>query len=97
MVQQQQQLLQVLSVAVYNHYKRIYHSSVQKGTEGDLGSPKAETEDDDSVELEKSNVLLMGSTGLVTKASALSCLLYGTCSSGGEMNCGYGPITFRLL
>jgi hypothetical protein len=24
--------LQVLSVAVYNHYKRIYHQSVQKGS-----------------------------------------------------------------
>ncbi|XP_058097531.1 CLP protease regulatory subunit CLPX1, mitochondrial-like isoform X2 [Magnolia sinica] len=59
----QERAKKVLSVAVYNHYKRIYHASVQKGTEGDLGSPKAETKDDDSVELEKSNVLLMGPTG----------------------------------
>ncbi|XP_058070949.1 uncharacterized protein LOC131219986 [Magnolia sinica] len=69
-------LFQVLSVAVYNHYKRIYHASVQKGTKGDLGSPKAETEDDDSVELEKNNVLLMGPTGSVTNASSLSYLLW---------------------
>lgn len=24
-------ILQVLAVAVYNHYKRIYHASLQKG------------------------------------------------------------------
>lgn len=37
----------VLSVAVYNHYKRIMHGA----------------KDDDEVELEKSNVLLVGQTG----------------------------------
>lgn len=36
----------VLSVAVHNHYKRMFHAS-----------------DDDGVELEKSNVLLVGPTG----------------------------------
>ncbi|EXC32492.1 ATP-dependent Clp protease ATP-binding subunit ClpX [Morus notabilis] len=45
----------VLSVGVYNHYKRIYQASLQKKTGGD--------DDDDNVELEKSNVLLMGPTG----------------------------------
>jgi ATP-dependent Clp protease ATP-binding subunit ClpX len=54
--------LQVLSVAVYNHYKRIYHQSVQKGTGADLGSD-GEADAEDNVELEKSNVLLMGPTG----------------------------------
>ena len=39
-----------LSVAVYNHYKRILH--------------KAERRDDDEVELQKSNVLLLGPTGV---------------------------------
>jgi ATP-dependent Clp protease ATP-binding subunit ClpX len=39
----------VLSVAVYNHYKRIAHQ--QKNS------------DEDSVEIEKSNILLMGPTG----------------------------------
>ncbi|CAK9195195.1 unnamed protein product [Sphagnum troendelagicum] len=40
----------ILSVAVYNHYKRIYFESLRKGN-------------NDVVELEKSNVLLMGPTG----------------------------------
>ncbi|KAM3338232.1 CLP protease regulatory subunit CLPX1, mitochondrial [Capsicum galapagoense] len=55
----QERAKKVLSVGVYNHYKRIYHASMQKG-------PGAETTKDDSeenVELEKSNVLLMGPTG----------------------------------
>lgn len=38
-----------LSVAVYNHYKRINHNLVEKA--------------DDGVELEKSNILLVGPTG----------------------------------
>nr|XP_043617028.1 CLP protease regulatory subunit CLPX3, mitochondrial-like [Erigeron canadensis] len=54
----QQRAKKVLSVAVYNHYKRIYHGSLQKNPE------KSKTEDDDdNVDLEKSNVLLMGPTG----------------------------------
>ncbi|KAI3778943.1 hypothetical protein L2E82_08333 [Cichorium intybus] len=44
-----EQATMVLSVAVYNHYKRIYHTF--------------EKQDVDHVELEKSNVLLMGPTG----------------------------------
>ncbi|KAL5982810.1 hypothetical protein ACLOJK_016887 [Asimina triloba] len=64
----QERAKKVLSVAVYNHYKRIYHASMQKGTEDNSESPKAKVYDDDeidddSVELEKSNVLLMGPTG----------------------------------
>uniref|UniRef100_A0A1J3FJ80 ATP-dependent Clp protease ATP-binding subunit ClpX n=1 Tax=Noccaea caerulescens TaxID=107243 RepID=A0A1J3FJ80_NOCCA len=47
----------VLSVAVYNHYKRIYHTSMKKG------SAAQAIDDDDNVELDKSNVLLMGPTG----------------------------------
>ena len=39
----------VLSVAVYNHYKRVNHNLVEKP--------------DDGVELEKSNILLVGPTG----------------------------------
>ncbi|GMI88702.1 hypothetical protein like AT1G33360 [Hibiscus trionum] len=52
----------VLSVAVYNHYKRIYHASLEKGSgveEASLAAP----EDNENVELEKSNVLLVGPTG----------------------------------
>ncbi|XP_054788103.1 CLP protease regulatory subunit CLPX1, mitochondrial-like [Prosopis cineraria] len=52
----------VLSVAVYNHYKRIHHASLQKGSGADSANSKA-LDDDDIVELEKSNVLLMGPTG----------------------------------
>ena len=39
----------VLSVAVYNHYKRIAHNEANKDTEG--------------VEIQKSNILLVGPTG----------------------------------
>lgn len=58
----QQRAKKVLSVAVYNHYKRIYHASLQKGSGGESGIPNT-IDDDDKVELEKSNVLLMGPTG----------------------------------
>lgn len=52
----------VLSVAVYNHYKRIYHSTLRKGPGAESGTLEA-IDDEDNVELEKSNVLLMGPTG----------------------------------
>ncbi|KAL5726925.1 CLP protease regulatory subunit clpx1 [Ranunculus cassubicifolius] len=55
----QERAKKVLSVAVYNHYKRIYHESQQKSAE-DSASAEA---DDNAVELEKSNVLVMGPTG----------------------------------
>ncbi|KAK3182667.1 hypothetical protein Dsin_029953 [Dipteronia sinensis] len=57
----QEQAKKVLSVAVYNHYKRIYHASLQKTSRVESGNNKAEN--DDVVELEKSNVLMMGPTG----------------------------------
>ncbi|KAK6915847.1 Phytocyanin domain [Dillenia turbinata] len=53
----------VLSVAVYNHYKRIHHASLQKGSDLEAGYAEVGNEDGESVELEKSNVLLMGPTG----------------------------------
>lgn len=43
----------VLSVAVYNHYKRIQHQGEKKSTK----------ESKDGVELQKSNILLIGPTG----------------------------------
>jgi len=51
----QDEAKKVLSVAVYNHYKRI----------NSLGKKKEEGEDDDlsDVEIEKSNILLLGPTG----------------------------------
>ncbi|XP_052302030.1 CLP protease regulatory subunit CLPX1, mitochondrial isoform X1 [Populus trichocarpa] len=65
----QQRAKKVLSVAVYNHYKRIHLESVKKCTtwearcNADSGNEKAETMDEEEVELEKSNILLMGPTG----------------------------------
>jgi ATP-dependent Clp protease ATP-binding subunit ClpX len=63
----------ILSVAVYNHYKRIYFESLRKGnvkpsnSEGlgglSMGLSDDEGYENDVVELEKSNVLLMGPTG----------------------------------
>ncbi|KAK4799768.1 hypothetical protein SAY86_025133 [Trapa natans] len=58
----QQRAKKVLSVAVYNHYKRIYNASLQKGSKEESGTTGA-VDEDDNVELEKSNVLLMGPTG----------------------------------
>jgi len=54
----------VLAVAVYNHFKRISHASSCKES-GCVTPDKGRVDDDgsDSVELEKSNVLLMGPTG----------------------------------
>ncbi|MDP2342982.1 MAG: ATP-dependent Clp protease ATP-binding subunit ClpX [Deltaproteobacteria bacterium] len=48
----------VLSVAVYNHYKRINTKVGQKGQRADGSSHRG-----DGVELSKSNVLLIGPTG----------------------------------
>ncbi|KAG7025120.1 CLP protease regulatory subunit CLPX3, mitochondrial [Cucurbita argyrosperma subsp. argyrosperma] len=58
----QEKAKKVLSVAVHNHYKRIYHASLQKGSGTESGT-QDRIDDDDNVELEKSNVLLMGPTG----------------------------------
>jgi ATP-dependent Clp protease ATP-binding subunit ClpX len=46
----QDEAKKVLSVAVYNHYKRINHNSATSG-------------DKDGVEIQKSNILLVGPTG----------------------------------
>ncbi len=54
----------VLSVAVYNHYKRILSlpkTSAQKGRKGKKSDEAPQTND---VEIQKSNVLLIGSTGV---------------------------------
>ncbi|KAK6117732.1 hypothetical protein DH2020_048521 [Rehmannia glutinosa] len=65
----QERAKKVLSVAVYNHYKRIYNDSSESilkvrpaGAESS-GSDNAEGTDNENVELEKSNILLMGPTG----------------------------------
>ena len=53
-----------LSVAVYNHYKRILSDEKKhpKGKKGKQAEPSEEREDE--VELQKSNVLLIGPTGV---------------------------------
>ncbi|KAE8671026.1 hypothetical protein F3Y22_tig00112000pilonHSYRG00241 [Hibiscus syriacus] len=51
----------VLSVAVYNHYKRIYHASLEKGSR--VEASLEALEENENVEIEKSNVLFVGPTG----------------------------------
>ncbi len=60
----QPQAKKVLSVAVHNHYKRILHTQ-QQGVRAGGSSRKVATAmpDPNDVEIEKSNVLLMGPTG----------------------------------
>ena len=54
-----------LSVAVYNHYKRILSKENQKPAKGkSKKQAKAEIADEDEIELQKSNVLLLGPTGV---------------------------------
>jgi ATP-dependent Clp protease ATP-binding subunit ClpX len=56
----QAQAKKVLSVAVHNHYKRILHSQQMEAKKAN--SPR-KMPDPNDVELEKSNVLLLGPTG----------------------------------
>ena len=59
----------VLSVAVYNHYKRIRHLSEQPKKKKkfsftlDVDPAKEQEAADDDIEIEKSNILLLGPTG----------------------------------
>ncbi|XP_057546072.1 CLP protease regulatory subunit CLPX1, mitochondrial-like [Amaranthus tricolor] len=57
----QEKAKKVLSVAVYNHYKRIYYEALQRQS-GESGNVKSDPTDE-VVELEKSNILVMGPTG----------------------------------
>ncbi|XP_071686184.1 CLP protease regulatory subunit CLPX1, mitochondrial isoform X1 [Rutidosis leptorrhynchoides] len=58
----QERAKKVLAVAVYNHYKRISIDTSQKPA-GHSRNDKTNMDDDEAVELEKSNILLMGPTG----------------------------------
>ncbi|AQK87682.1 CLP protease regulatory subunit CLPX1 mitochondrial [Zea mays] len=53
----------VLSVAVHNHYKRIYNESSNKCSVKSWVRGGVATNSDDVIELEKSNILLIGPTG----------------------------------
>ncbi|GJN15045.1 hypothetical protein PR202_gb01931 [Eleusine coracana subsp. coracana] len=55
-------VLQVLSVAVHNHYKRIYNESSNKWKSSACGSVSTSSGDEE-IELEKSNILLIGPAG----------------------------------
>ncbi len=57
----QEDAKKVMSVAVYNHYKRLKSFFANQKAEDDLFSDK--TPEDDDVEIDKSNVLLLGPTG----------------------------------
>ncbi|CAH9110181.1 unnamed protein product [Cuscuta europaea] len=59
----QERAKKVLAVAVYNHYKRIYNDSAQKWDPEKNGSDMLKETEEEVVELEKSNILLMGPTG----------------------------------
>ncbi|KAE8672360.1 CLP protease regulatory subunit X isoform 2 [Hibiscus syriacus] len=72
----QERAKKVLSVAVYNHYMRIYHESLHKRPAGDSGSNIADVLEDDIVELEKSNILLMGPTGSGYVGEDVESILY---------------------
>ncbi|KAL9237409.1 hypothetical protein vseg_011959 [Gypsophila vaccaria] len=57
----QQKAKKVLSVAVYNHYKRIYIETLHRQSEESSNAKPDPI--DEHVELEKSNILVMGPTG----------------------------------
>ncbi len=60
----QSQAKKVLSVAVHNHYKRILHAQQQAARNGSAKKKIATAlPDPNDVEIEKSNVLLIGPTG----------------------------------
>ncbi|MDJ1177431.1 ATP-dependent protease ATP-binding subunit ClpX [Roseofilum sp. BLCC_M91] len=57
----QEEAKKVLSVAVYNHYKRL--SFIQSKTNSGTNTNGGKTGTDDNIELHKSNILLVGPTG----------------------------------
>lgn len=58
----QEHAKKVMSVAVYNHYKRVMTDNKQKAEEGKTGAKQASNKFD-GVEIEKSNMLMIGPTG----------------------------------
>jgi len=53
----------VLAVAVHNHYKRILHQSIPEEQDPDDGQDNGVEKNKKDVEIEKSNILLIGPTG----------------------------------
>ncbi len=60
----QDEAKRVLSVAVYNHYKRILSKPKKEDKKVKKNTPKEEVKENDNVEIQKSNVLLLGPTGV---------------------------------
>ena len=54
----QEQAKKVISVAVYNHYKRVFSQTAKAQTDG-----KEQMAEDEEVRIEKSNILMIGPTG----------------------------------
>lgn len=54
----QEQAKKVVSVAVYNHYKRVYAESIRK-----MGKDVSANDGQEEVSIEKSNILMIGPTG----------------------------------
>lgn len=54
----QEHAKKVISVAVYNHYKRVYAESIRKTV-----GKKGQIEDREDIRIEKSNILMVGPTG----------------------------------
>ncbi|MGE0201641.1 MAG: ATP-dependent protease ATP-binding subunit ClpX [Candidatus Melainabacteria bacterium] len=67
----QEDAKKILGVAVYNHYKRIAHNAAMKEAQKEQKEPKDADKEkitsrlsgDNSVEIQKSNILLIGPTG----------------------------------
>ncbi|CAN1835047.1 CLP protease regulatory subunit CLPX1, mitochondrial [Linum perenne] len=92
----QERAKKVLSVAVYNHYKRIYHETIQRSA-GDSSNNKKDVMDDDSVELEKSNILLMGPTGSGNCQRPFVCLVAKFSLQAGYVGEDVESILYKLL
>ncbi|KAK4489720.1 hypothetical protein RD792_000354 [Penstemon davidsonii] len=72
----QERAKKVLSVAVYNHYKRIYGDSSSQRPAGSTDSERGEGTEIENVELEKSNILVMGPTGSGYVGEDVESILY---------------------
>ncbi|MDQ3250418.1 MAG: ATP-dependent Clp protease ATP-binding subunit ClpX [Chloroflexota bacterium] len=59
----QERAKKVLAVAVYNHYKRVFGAAATRETTLEANESATVAANPDEVELAKSNVLLIGSTG----------------------------------
>jgi ATP-dependent Clp protease ATP-binding subunit ClpX len=61
----QERAKKILAVAVHNHYKRIDAKPITARASSSVGAglPGSSSLDDDDVELQKSNILLLGPTG----------------------------------